>query len=63
MINAWRQTGLYLIGGTIVYLVEPPYTGRYVRWCERLGPYGPRLLDYPTPSVTKSVTKTPIYTA
>ena len=23
---------MYLIGGTIVYLVEPPYAERHVRW-------------------------------
>jgi hypothetical protein len=26
-------------------LHEPPYAERHVRWCERLGPKGPRLLD------------------
>jgi hypothetical protein len=37
--------GWYLIAGTIVYLVEPPYTERYVRWCERRESIDFRLLD------------------
>ena len=32
-------------GNTSVNLREPPYTERYVRWCERTGARRPLLLD------------------
>ena len=32
-------------GNTSVNLREPPYTERYVRWCERTGASRPLLLD------------------
>ena len=33
-------------GNTSVNLREPPYTERYVRWCERTGASRPLLLDF-----------------
>jgi len=31
---------------SVIYLIEPPYTEPYVRWCERTGASHLLLLDY-----------------